>query len=813
MLETIWQDTRYGLRMLIKYPAFTLVATATLALGIGANTAIFTVVNAVLLRPLPYPEPEQIVRIGRSFAPTEVNSVNMPQTVFWRERSQSLFESMAAYRSIGSGVNLSGGNEPEYVPGLRVSADFFRVLGVFPTLGRSFAQEDDNPNGSPVVIISNSLWRRRFGANSDLVGKTVLLNGETHTVVGIMPEDFQFPSPTDVIVPLRPVINGDTGYNYRLLARLKRGVTREQATAEMKLIGEQFRAEYPKQVRRDESVNVLGYQESLTGDIRPLLLILLVVVSFVLLISCTNVANLQLMRSTMRAKEIAVRLALGARWQRILRQLLTEGILLSLLGGVVGLVIAICLQKLFAAFVPDGLIPRSNEISLDIRVLLFTFASAVLTGIIFGLAPALQTTRVDFNHELKGSPGKTEVSATLGWLRNAFVVSQVALSLILLIGAGLMIRSFANLRRVELGFDPQSVLTFQVALSGPKYDNSAKVFAFYERALEAIRNIPGVDSAAVTNSLPLAGNFNLPLEIDGQPNAVSVETRLISPNYFQVLRQSVKHGRAFSEKDDASSEAVVIVNQAFAQQYFGDAEPINQRVIIGRMLGDSQVRRVIGVVGDAKQIELRAPPSATIFMPISQVPEPIILITMKSVPTRFAIRTVNERLEVLGSIKREMLSLDSSLPVANIRWMEDIVSRSFGLAQLNTALLGIFGTIGLILAMVGIYTIVSYSVMQRTREIGVRMALGAKTTNVLKLVVGRAFIVVLIGLLLGLAGAWALARILASVLPQMFFDVSATDSLTFVAVALLLALVGLAACYIPARRATKIDPSVALRYE
>ena len=808
-MHILWQDLRYGLRMLLRKPAFTLVAVLTLALGIGANTAIFTVVNAVLLRPLPYPEPERIMELGRGYAANDINTPNMQRFVFWHEHSQS-FEAMAAHRSIGSGVNLAGGDEPEYVPGLRVSVDFFRVLGVGPAVGRSFTKEEDSAGGEQVVILSDGLWRRRFGADASLIGKTVSLNSESYTVIGIMPPDFQFTVPADVIVPLRPSFEGDSGYNYRVLGRLKSGVTRAQAAAEMKLIGEKFRAAYPQQMPERESVNVLGYQESLTANIRSLLLILLGAVSFVLLIACANVANLQLTRSAARGKEIAVRMALGAGWRRIARQLLTEGLVLSLAGGAAGLLLAMWGIDLLTALIPEGMIPRAREISFDARVLGFTLASAVLTGLVFGLAPALQATRVDVNSALKEGSGKGIAGVGRSRLRNALVVAEVALALVLLIGAALMIRTFANLRQVELGFDPRNILTFQVALSGPKYDTTAEIAEYYRGALERIRSLPGIESAAVTSSLPLAGHYNLPLEIDGQPDqVVSVETRIITPDFFRVMRLRLQQGRELAETDREGSQDVVIVNEAFARQYLSNADPLSQRLIVGRMYGDPRARQIVGVVNDVKQFSPGTSAPPMIFMPITQVPDKVMLTTTKTVPMKFAVRTAGDPLSLSAAVRQEMRHLDASLPVTNLRSMEQILSRSIASERFSMSLLGSFAAIGLILAGVGIYGVMAYSVTQRTHEIGIRMALGAQAGDVLKLVVGQGMLLALFGVAIGLIAAFALTRLMSSLL----YGVSATDPMTFVGISLLLAGVALLACYIPARRATKVDPMVALRYE
>lgn len=813
-MGTLWQDLRYGVRMLARKPGFTVIAVLTLALGTGANTAIFSVVNAVLLRPLPYPEPERLMQIGRSFSSDDVNAATEAQFLFWQEHNQS-FEAMASFKGIGSGVNISGGNEPEYVDGLRVSAGFFRVLGVSPAVGRSFTKEEDRPGGEPVAILSDGLWRRRFGADAGLLGKAISLNSENYTVIGIMPPDFRFIPSEELFVPLRTVPGiQQSGYNYPVLGRLKPGVTREQALADMKRVAEEFRAEYPKQVRwRDETVNVLPYQERLVGDLRPSLLMLLGAVTFVLLIACANVANLQLARSAARQKEMAIRMALGANWRRIMRQLLTEGVLLSLAGGVAGLLLAAWGVDLLRSLIPEGMIPRAAEVGFDLRVLVFTFATAIITGLVFGLAPAVQAARVDVNHSLKEGSRKGAAGAGRGRLRNLLVVAEIALSLVLLVGAALMIRTFANLRHVEPGFDPHNILTFQVSLSGQKYDATAKVSEFYRRALESLKSLPGVEAAAVTSNLPLDRFLNLPAEIEGKPEIFSVEYRMITPEFFRVMKMALGQGRAFDETDTEGSEQVVIVNEAFAHQYFPNVNPIGQRMIISRSLGpeyaDRTPRQIVGLVGDVKQFSLGTPAPPIVFVPVTQVPSALMLNVRQYVATNFVLRTAGDPLSLSASVKKEMLGLDPTLPVKNVRSMEQVLSKSIAHERFHMSLLGLFAGTGLVLAAVGIYGVISYSVMQRTHEMGIRIALGARGSDVLKLVVGQGMVLVLIGVSLGLGVAFAVTRVMVGLL----YGVSATDPVTFIAISLLLSVVALLACYIPARRATRVDPMVALRYE
>ncbi|MGH9914357.1 MAG: ABC transporter permease, partial [Pyrinomonadaceae bacterium] len=600
-MKTLLQDLRYGIRMLLKNKGFTLVAVLTLALGIGANTAIFSVVNAVMLRPLPYPQPERLMVVGRSFS-DEVGYTGELEFLFIHEHQQS-FESLALYQPIFSGVNLAGGNEVEYVEGMRVSLDFFRTVGIQPAIGRSFTPEEDVEGGEHVAILSADLWKRRFGADASLIGKTILINGQNHTVVGVMPQGFEFLPDADVFIPLRPSLQGDPNPNYLIIARLKQNVTLGQARADLKLLAEKYRAANPGQMEKNESLTAQPVQEFLSTDVRGLLWILLTAVGFVLLIACANVANLQLTRAVDRHKEIAVRLALGASVRSIVMLLLTEGVLLALLGGFGGLLLAWWGIDYLKAFIPEETIPLVGQIMLDWRVLVFTFVAAILTGVIFGLAPANQILKVDLNHTLKEGASKGAGGAVHGRLRSVLVVTEIALSLVLLIGAALLIRTFVNLRHIEPGFDPHHVLTFQVTPMGPQYEAGNQARDFYRRALERISGLPSVEVAAVTNSLPLSGQFNMPFVIAGRleiPEAV--QFRVVSPDYFKVMKMVVRQGRAFAEIDALGSEPVVIANEAFVHRYLTGADPLKQRISIG--LKVDLPRQLVGVTSDTKQFGL-----------------------------------------------------------------------------------------------------------------------------------------------------------------------------------------------------------------
>jgi putative ABC transport system permease protein len=808
-MYTVWQDLRYGARMLSKQPGFTLIAALTLSLGIGANTALFSVVNAVLLRPLPYPDPARLMQIGQSGTGGDDGSVGEPKFLFWRDQNRT-FEAMALYQPIGSGVNLAGGNDAEYVSALKVSLDFFRALGVAPSLGRGFTREEDQPGGERVAIVSDGLWRRRFGADGGLIGKSVAINSANYTVVGVLPPGFQFLPDADVFTPLRPSPEGDSDSNYGAIGRLKSGVTEAQAQADLKLVAEKYRAAFPRRMQPNESAAAVSLQRSQTADVRSLLWLLLGAVSFVLLIACANVANLQLTRAAARQKEMAVRKALGASGARIARQLITEGVLLALVGGGAGLLLAVWGVDGLTRLIPEGALPYQSEITLDWRVLAFALAASLATGLVFGLAPAVQMARVDVNRALKEGTSRGTTAAAQGRLRGGLVVAEVALSLLLLIGAALMIQTFVNLRRVAPGFDPRNVLTFQISPSGPNYDTTAKTSDFYRRALERIKGLPGVESAAVTSNLPLSAQFRMPFAVEGQPpRPESVQLRLITPEYFRALKIPLRQGREFAESDATGTGNVAVVNEAFARQYMSNADPLNQQLQIGR--GQRALKHVIvGIVGDTKHFGLGAAAPPMMYIPASQSPDNLTLLMRRFLSVKFVVRTTADPLLAGKAVREQMRALDATLPVTELRTMEQVVSSSVAMERFNMTLLGLFAALGLSLAAVGIYGVMSYTVAQRTPEIGVRMAIGAQAGDILKLLIIRQGLkLTLIGAGLGLIGALGLTRLMKSLL----FGVSATDPLTFGSISLLLMVVALLACWIPARRATKVDPMIALRCE
>jgi predicted permease len=805
----MWQDLRFGARMLWKNPAFTLIAVLTLALGVGANTAIFSIVNAVLLRPLAYPESERLVEIGRAFDGGSAGALNEPKFVFLRDNAQS-FDAITGIQG-GSDLYLSDGSEAEYVGNLSVTADFFRTLGVAPAIGRGFTAEEDSPAGARVAILGDGLWRQRFGADAGIVGRNISLNGVAYTVVGIMPPGFEYYAPPDVIVPMRvnPASHNE-GYNWTVIGRLKRGVTPDQARSEMMALIDKFNTIYPSQgsVFGKEAHRLMTWRSSMTADVQMLLWILLGAVGFVLLIACANVANLQLTRAAGRRKEVAVRLALGAGGWRVVRQLLTEGVMLALVGGGVGLLLAVWGVDGMMALVPKDMIPRAEEINVDWRVLLFALGASILTGVVSGLAPALQTLRVDVIRNLKEGAGKTSADAARRRLRGALVIVEIALALTLTVGAGLLLRTFANLRGVEKGFDARNTLTFYISPRGERYKTVAKTNDLYGHALERLRNLPGVQAAALTNQLPLNRWFNLPYMLAGQSkSSASAEYRLISNDYFNVMKMSLRRGRQFNDGDVVGAEPVIIVNEAFARRNFANVEPLGQEVYAccGER-GDPAMRRVVGVVSNTKQRNLINPAPQTVFIPIGQATEGMNEQTRYA---SFALRAVGDPLALSAAVRSEMRQLDPAVPVQGLRSMEQLVSGSVAPQRFNMSLLGLFAALGLVLAAIGIYGVMAYGVSQRTHEIGLRMALGARKSDVMKMVVRQGMALATIGVVIGLIASYAVTRLLKTLL----FGVSATDPLTFTVIALSLAVVALLACWIPARRAAKVDPMIALRCE
>ena len=817
-LEMVGQDLRFGARMLVKNPGFTAVALLTLALGIGANSAIFSVVNAALLQPLPYPNAGGLVMVWGNFERLNMTRLGASAPEFSDYQNQTkVFSEVAAYQT--RTFNLISGDEPERIGGARVSSGLFKLLGTQPLLGRTLLEEEDR--SGRVAVLSERLWQRRFNSNPALVGKSIALDGESYTVVGIMPRAFQFPlsepydtERADVWVPIAFNAEelGDRGrYAFRIIARLGPGATLEQARSEMTAIGQRLEQEYPRAYRGPKGedggwkVTVTTLQEEVVGNARLFLLLLLGVVGLVLLIACANIANLWLARATTRRREVAIRTALGASRARLVRQFLTESVMLSVLGGATGLLLAMWGVELLVAASPRG-IPRLSEAGLDVRVLGFTLGISVLTGLLFGLVPALQSSSVELSESMKESSKSATTSRAWQRLRGILIICEVAMALVLLIGAGLLIKSFRRLLDVDPGFNRENVLTMQVSLPPARYADPKEKANFYGQLLERVKALPGIEAASMTTALPLGGmNFGGPFSIEGRPLDMRGQpphayVRAVAPGYFRAMGITLIKGRDLSDEDTDKSVPVVIINEAFARGFFAGGEAIGQRIKIGAPGSPRPWMLVTGVVKDVKSDGLDREATPEMYVPFSQ---------NVSASMTLVARTISNPAASVAAVRNEVHALDKDQPVYNIRTMEQLLTQAIAQRRLNMLMLGAFALVALLLATSGIFGVMAYTVAQRTHEIGVRMALGAQRVDILKLIFGQGMSLTLIGLGLGLAAAFGLTRVMSSLL----FGVSATDPLTFLSIALLLALVALIACYIPARRAMRVDPMVALRYE
>jgi putative ABC transport system permease protein len=812
------QDIRYAFRQLRRAPGFTIAAVLTLALGIGANTAIFSVVNAVLLKPLGYPDPDRIVQFLITFPSGSVPGSSIPDFHLWRKQT-GVFERVSAYDVGPQVVNLTSG-VPKQIHGLHVTGDYFRLFGARLQLGRTFIDKEDSPNAGNFVVISYGLWNRTFGADANIVGKAISLGNEPFTVVGVTSESFHAEPEADVWLPFQFDLNSSDQTHYFFAAgRLKPGITLEQAKAQLKLAANEARSAFP-QADPNLGYSVQPLRDTIVSGVRSSLVVLGAAVSFVLLIACANVANLLLVRASARRREFAIRVALGAGRRRIFRQLLTESILLSSAGGLLGLGLGIAGVHALVAKSP-GDIPRIGEagaaVSFDVHVLLFTVGLSLLTGIVFGIIPAMGAARPNINGVLKESGTQQSVGSRQNRVRSLLVISEVSLAIVLLIGAALLIRTFIALRGVNPGFDSHNVLVMDMSLASTRFSKTAHVSRLVRDASQRINAIPGVEASAETSWPPLKGKMGLPFTVIGRPLGRSASSgdglwMEASPGYFKVLKIPILRGRDFTEGDDAASPHVVLINEAMAKRYWPDQNPIGQQITIGGGLGpkfEEPPREIIGVVGDTRDSGLDVAPEPTMFIPQAQESDGMTRFSLQFGPLVWLIRTQLEPHQLVPLVGEQLRQASDGLPVGNIRTVSEMLSASTARQNFNMLLLTLLASAALVLAAIGIYGVLAYLVAQRTQEIGIRMALGADRANIRNWVLGQGLLLTVSGVLIGICAAFGLTRLIASFL----FGVNAWDPLVFVAVPLLLTVVAILAIWVPAQRASRLDPIISLRSE
>ena len=809
-------DIKHALHMFIKNPGFTIAVVAALALGIGADTAIFSVVNTVLLKPLTYPEPDRIVQLLCTGPGGEGACGSATKLHVWQNQT-AVFQDVAAYDG-GGGMNLTGGI-PEQVHGVHVTEQYFRVFGAPFAVGRGFTPEEDRPHGGSVVVLSYGLWKRKYGGDPQMVGKSISIANLPYTVVGVVGPDFDTDPQADLWIPYQFDPNtSDQAHYFVAAGRLKPGITIPQVQAQLKIAALEFNRKYPG-INQRGGFDAQLLKDSVVSDVRSSLLVLIGAVSFVLLIACANVANLLMVRAAGRSREFAIRVALGAGRARIIRQLLTESVLLSLTGGVLGLVLGLTGVRALLAVSP-GNIPRIGEngtgVGLDWRVALFTLAISLGTGILFGLIPALSASKPDLNSGMKESSKGSGASFRQSKARSLLVISEVSLALVLLVGASLLIRTFIALRAVDPGFNSHNVLTMEMALNGPRFEKTASVAQVIRIGRERLNALPGVVSASATNSVPLAGGFGLPFTIVGRPNNGQPEGAgwmAVSPGYYDAFKIPILRGRDFTDNDTAGAQGVAIINQAFAKQFWKNGEnPVGQQIVIGHGVGpefEEPARLIVGVVGDVRDGGLNRNPGPKMVVPLAQMTDGLTELNSKVAPISWVIRTQGEPHQVASAATEELRKASGGLPVARIRSMEEVVVRSTARQDFNMLLLTIFGGSALILAAIGIYGLMAYSVQQRTQEIGIRMAMGADRARITKMVVWQGMRLTLVGVVIGVGAAFGLTKLVASLL----FGVKQWDPIVFVSVPLVLSAVALFAVWLPALRASKLNPMEALRTE
>jgi len=802
LIEDLWRDFRFSLRSLLKRPGFTAIALLALALGIGANTAIFSLVNAVILQPLPYRDPDRLISVYGTRNRSTQGSVGPTDFLDYRSQNKT-FEQFAASGSMMLPMNLTGSGEPERLNASIITGNYFDTFGVRPALGRGFSLENEKTGQDHVTVLSHAFWQTRFGGDPNIVNKTINLDGKAYEVLGVLPAEVVLPQPAQLWVPINfdadPEMKMRNARFLRGIGRLKEGVTLDQAQTDTDLIAAQLEQQYPDS-NTGWSLRLIPLREILVGGSRTMLFILFGAVGFVLLIACANVANLLLVRAAARQKEIAMRTALGASRLRIIRQMITESLLLAIFGGALGALLAVAGVKLLVSLGEDN-IPRTANVKIDATVLAFTLLISLATGLLFGLAPAIRTMKENLVDALKdGIRGGSEATVK-NRTRSLLVVFESAIAVMLLIAAGLLIRSLVALQNVDPGFDPNNVLTLRVDLPRQKYNTPEKASNFFEQLETRVAGLPGVEAVGLITDLPLSGEArDMPYRVEGRPatsDIAFVDFRRVNKNYFSAMRIPLRRGRNFTEQEVRQSDKAIVVSQAFVDSVFPNEEALGKRLIIWSGIRNEPYE-IIGIVGDTRYQSLQGEPSATMYVP-----------TRELLFVNLVIRTQGDPLSLVGGVRKEVNALDPDQPIAAIRPMTEWVAMSAAGARYRTTLLGLFALLAMILAATGIYGVMSYSVAQRTQEIGVRMALGARPLDVLKLVVRQGMMLALIGVIVGLAGALALTRVMSSLL----FGVTERDPITFVAVAALLIVVAFISCFVPAHRATKVDPLVALRYE
>ena len=820
-IETLWRDLQFALRSLKKTPAFTCIAILVIAVGIGVNTAVFSVINTVLLKPLTYPDPQSLVELINTSRDRNLPGANIPKFNVWSQQTK-IFQQVAAYDFGSAGMNLTGGDQPQQVQGVHVSAGYFAMFGAPVAAGRTFTQAEDSPHGGNVAVLSYGLWKSRFGGNRNIVGSNIQLDGQPYLVVGVLGRGFVTDTPADLWVPFQfDLASQDMANYFRVAARLKPGVTIAQANAQLRLAADQYRRMYGADaLSPQDGFGVQSLQESMIGNTRTSLYVLLGAVGFVLLIACANVANLLLARASARKRELATRAALGAGRGQIVRQLLTESLTLSVIGGGLGLMLGFVGVRLLLRINP-GHIPRLGEngsaVTLDLNILLFTLGISILTGILFGLAPAISASRPNLAAVLNENSSRSGLGFRGGKLRSILVICEMALTLVLLIGAALLIRTFFKLQAVDPGFATKHILTMAMSVGGDRFQTTAPVSQVIRDGRDRVMAVPGVVDVGVTNGLPMFSGFGMTFDVVGRPHTSTPFTGgagfySTSWSFFETFKIPLLRGRVFSKQDDGSAPGVAIINEAMAKQYWPKGDPLNDRIQIGVGAGPAFAeppRQVIGIVGDTHDGGPNRAPEPIMYIPLAQMPDMETALNSRVAPLWWIVRTRANPYALRAPITSALREASGGLPVAHVRSMEEIEARNIASQRFNMMLLILFGSAGLLMAVIGVYGVMSYSVQQRTQELGVRMALGAQTSNLRNMVIGQGMMLSGLGVVVGIGGAFAVTRFLASFL----FGVKTWDPVAFIVAPVILCVVALMAVWIPARRATRVDPMTALRIE